>query len=414
MKRLWLVVGSYQYDRNRRKSNKKKSYLLQKTLISLVLVTAILFNAVYVVYNSFISRINFVDPPSNSDISFTDFDVSYTDLEDDSDNIPDDVIVSTEDVTMYLLVGSDSRIGTDAQSRSDSLIIAAVDRKHKKIKLISLMRDMLVKIPGKGYNRINAAYSFDSGRKDMTLSYTRKTIKANFGIDVEKLVVIDFTGFKKIIDMMGGVEMTLNAAEAKYMCSHKVYGKFPRFSKGAGKYTLSGAEALNYARMRKVGNSDFERTERQRKMISAMINKMKDQSYIKMASMIHEALGYVITNVSQGEILGLAFDAPNLLNYDIVQYRIPVDGTFNFKSVIIGGTKCSILWANYKWNATHLKSFIYDDDMTYANSKKKAKATIPYLPNSVEEANKTTTTTQASGSDTQNTEAQAQSLDNAA
>ena len=392
--------------------------MLQKVIISFVLVIAILFNAVYVVYNSFMSRINFVETPSNSDVSFTDFDVSYTDIDDDSDNIPEDVIVSTEDVTLYLLVGSDSRIGTDAQSRSDSLIVAAVDRKHKKIKLISFMRDMLVKIPGKGYNRINAAYSYDSGRKDMTLTYTRKTIKENFGIDVEKLVVIDFTGFQKIIDMMGGIDMTLNAQEANYMCSHKTYGKFPRFSKGAGKYTLSGAEALNYARMRKVGNSDFDRTERQRKVISAILTKMKDQSYLKMASMIQEALGYVITNVPQGEILGLAFDAPTLLNYDIVQYRLPVDGTYSFKSVILGKSVCSVLWGNYKWNATQLTKFIYDDDMTYANSAKKAKTSIPALPSSVKVAEETTTTTTttttAAGGGTQTTEAQAQQLDDAA
>lgn len=414
-------MASYQNHGNRQKSQKKKSYVLQKVIISFLLVIAILFNGVYVVYNSFMSQINFVEPPSNDDVSFTDFEVSETDLtEDDSDNIPDEVIMSTEDVSLYLLVGSDSRIGTDAQSRSDSIIIVAVDRKHKKIKLISLMRDMLVKIPGKGYNRINAAYSYDSGRKDMTLSYTRKTIKENFGVDIEKLIIIDFSGFQKIIDMMGGVEMTLNAAEAKYMCSHKVYGKFPRFSAGAGTYNLSGAEALNYARMRKVGNSDFDRTERQRKMISAMMNKMKDQSYLKMASMIKEGLSYIITNVPQGEILGLAFDAPTLLNYEIVQYRLPVDGTFAFKSVILGGVTSSVLWVNYKWNANQLKKFIFDDDMTYANGSKKAKASIPYLPNSVkvpEETTDTTTTTD-SNDETQTTETEAQtqeqSLDSAA
>lgn len=410
-------MGAHQNYGSRTKSSKRKSYVLQKVLISFLLIIAVLFNAVYVVYNSFMSQINFVDPPGNFDVSFTDFDVSYTDLEeDDSDNIPDDVIVSTEDVTLYLLVGADSRIGIDSQSRSDSLIIAAVDRKHKKIKLISLMRDMLVKITGKGYNKINAAYSYDSKRKDSTLSYTRKTIEDNFGIALEKLVIIDFTGFQKVIDMMGGIEMTLNSQEANYMCSHKTYGKFPRFSKGAGKYNLSGAEALNYARMRKVGNSDFDRTERQRKVISAMIKKMKDQPYLEMASMIKEALGYVITNVPQGEILGLAFDAPTLLNYDIVQYRLPVDGTFSFKSVILGGMVSSTLWANYKWNAAELKKFIYDDDMTYANNAKKAKTTIPYLPSSVkvpEETTAATTTTTMAG-DTPATEPQAQSVNHAA
>ncbi len=398
---------------------------MQRVVISFFLVIAILFNAVYVVYHSFISQINFIDPPSNSDVSFSDFDVSETDLpdeqEDDSNNIPDDVIISNEDVSLYLLVGADSRMGKNTRSRSDSIIILAVDRKHQKIKLISLMRDMLVKIPGKGYNRINAAYSYDSGRNDMSLSYTRKTIKQNFGVDLEKLVVIDFSGFKKIVDMMGGVEMTLNAQEAKYMCSHKTYGNFPRFSKGAGTYNLSGAEALNYARMRKVGNSDFDRTERQRKLISAIMKKMKNQSYLKMAEMIKEGLSYILTNVPADEIRGLAFDAPKLLNYEIVQYRLPVDGTFKFKSVLLGNTTSSILWGNYKWNATQLKKFIFEDDMTYAGGKKKAKVAIPNLPSSVkvvEETTSTTTTTTTQTKPTETTQSQpapeTQELNNAA
>lgn len=391
-------------------SSKRASW--QKVAISLLLVVCILLNGIYAVYNSFMDRINFVD--SGQNVTFSDIDVSDTDI-DDSDNIPDDVIVSTDAVSFYLLIGADSRLGIDAQSRSDSMIIAAIDRTHKKIKLISLMRDMLLKVQGRGYDRINSAYSSDSGRKDTSLTRTRKAIKDNFGIDIEKYVVIDFEGFEKMIDMMGGITLEVNSVEAKYMCSNAKYGWFKRFSAGAGTYTMSGAEALNYARIRKVGNGDFERTERQRKIIALMIEKMRDQSYLQLAGMVKEGLGYVTTTVPQGEILGLAFDAPTLLNYEIVQYRIPVDGSFTFKSVMLGGSEASVIWPNYKWNASQLSKFIFDDDMTYANTAKRAnKVGIPALPSSVkvagsdeknngENADSTTTTTTKSPNNSNNT-----------
>lgn len=370
--------------KNSQKSSPKASLkrgVWQKVIISFLLVICILLNGVFAIYNAFMSRINFVDP--NQAVTFTDLYVSDTDI-DDSDNIPDGVIVSTEAVSFYLLIGADSRLGIDAQSRSDSMIIAVVDRTHNKIKLISLMRDLLLKMSGGGYNRLNAAYSYDSGRKDSALTRTLQTIKDNFGIEIEQYVIIDFEGFEKMIDMMGGVTLEVNASEAKYMCSNAKYGLFKRFSAGAGTYTMSGAEALNYARIRKVGNGDFERTERQRKIITLMLEKMRDQSYFQLASMVKEGLGYVTTNVPQGEILGLAFEAPTLLNYEIVQYRIPVDGSFAFKSVLLGGTASSTIWANYKWNAEQLSKFIFDDDMTYANAATRAKSvSIPALPSSV-------------------------------
>lgn len=372
----------YDNQGQRIKTKKRRNSTAIKIVLVFLLVICILFNLVYVVYNSFMSQINFVDTSKN--VTYTDYYDNLDEVSDSdaADNVPDDIIVSTEDVTLYLLVGADSRFGIDDQSRSDSMIIMAVDRKHQKIKLISIMRDLLLKVPGRNYDRINSAYSIDSGKKDTALTCTRTTIKNNFGIDLEKFVIIDFSGFKKIIDMMGGVTMELTKAEANYMCSDPTYGKFPRFSAGAGTYTLSGDEALNYARMRKVGN-DFARTERQRKMIAVIIEKMREQSYWDMAKMIKEGLGYVSTNVQQGEILGLAFDAPTLLNYEVVQYRLPIDGSFDDYTIEKYGTQMRILWANYKWTATQLQKFIFEDDMTYANTQKYASISVPNMPSSV-------------------------------
>lgn len=380
-----IELGTYRrYDSQGRRIQDKKetNSAAKKIVLVFLLIICILFNLVYVIYNSFMSQINFVDTPKN--VTYTDYydDTDEVSDSDAADNVPDDIIVSTEDVTLYLLVGADSRFGIDDQSRSDSMIIMAVDRKHQTIKLISIMRDLLLKVPGRNYDRINSAYSTDSGKNDTALTCTRTTIKNNFGIDLEKFVIIDFSGFKKIIDMMGGVTMELTKAEANYMCSDPTYGNFPRFSAGAGTYTLSGAEALNYARMRKVGN-DFARTERQRKMIAVMIEKMREQSYWDMAKMIKEALGYVSTNIQEGEILGLAFDAPTLVNYEVVQYRLPIDGSFDDYTIEKYGTQMRVLWANYKWTATQLQKFIFEDDMTYANTEKYASVKVPAMPSSV-------------------------------
>lgn len=300
------------------------------------------------------------------------------------DEIPEDYIVSTEDVSIILLVGSDSREGISAGARSDSMMLMAIDRAHKKIKLISIMRDLYAQIPGFSDNRFNAAFYFDGLYKNLDLKTTFRAIKKNLGVSAEDFVIVDFNGFREIVDVLGGVTIEVSEEEARYMCSDRKYGLFPRFEAGAGEYHMDGAETLNYCRMRKVGSGDFTRTERQRKVLSKIADQLKGAGILDVFGVVRSCKDYIMTNLSPEEINGYVMESPELLSYEIVQMQIPVSGAYWYVRIYRDETHySSVLWTNYKWTANAIYDFIYEDDMTYANGGRAYDVWIPPLPSDV-------------------------------
>lgn len=144
-----------------------------------------------------------------------------------------------------LLVGQDRYVGT-ARQRSDTMLLCSINPKTKKVSMISFLRDLYVQIPG-GYsdNRLNAAYAFGG------FPLMADTFYANFGITIDGFFEVDLAGFRSIVDILDGVDVTLTAREAEVV--------------GVGSeeklYHLNGKEALSYAQIRKL-DSDFGRTQR--------------------------------------------------------------------------------------------------------------------------------------------------------
>lgn len=305
---------------------------------------------------------------------------SETDIDTDAVQLPTDYIMSTDDVSLFLLVGSDSRFGVSSTARGDTMMIIAIDRVHKKIKMVSVMRDLYAIIPGYKNNKLNTSFYYDSRYGNLDLKITFKTIERNLGMKIEDYVVVDFTGFQTIVDIIGGIEIEVNDPESRYMCYNKKYGLFPRYQAGPGVYNMNGAEALNYARMRKVGNGDYERTARQRKVISKIIEKMKGSDVGTLYNVAMACMDSVVTNLSSQEITGYAMEAVDILGYEIVQMRIPIDGSFKETTVYNGKTPMSVLWPNYSWNAKQLQKFIFEDDMTYVSGGKTASVKVPEMP----------------------------------
>lgn len=397
---------------SKKSSDSKGSLKIILSSVGLVLLMIVSVAWTWV-NESLIGRLNIVSEYSQSEVVLTDEQQALLESERDDgtqtevtdpNEIPDDVIISTEDVDIILLIGCDSRLGGKDASRSDSIMLGVIDRKHQKIKLISILRDIYSTIPGYKKNKFNTAFYYDSMNGNMDLKVTRATIERNLGVTVDDFVVIDFSAFKKLVDRLGGVTMEVTAAEADYMCHDKKYGKFPRYEAGAGEYTMTGAEALNYARMRKVssGGDDFGRTERQRKLLEQIMSEAlsSNRSYLELASIASDILPYITTNINEQRIYGYMADALNILRYDMVQYTIPIDGTWKYCDVTFsnGGT-ASVVSTNYKFNASELKKFIFEDDMTYADGKKATGVAVPTITNA------TSATTSAENSADQTTTA---------
>jgi len=239
------------------------------------------------------------------------------------------------EIINILLFGLDRR-SEEETSRSDTIMIATIDKKNKTLKLTSLMRDMYVPIPGKADNRINAAYAFGGA------ALAIQTINTNFHLDITRYVTVDFFGLEKIIDRLGGVTINITPAEAEIL------------GVSSGLQTLNGEQAVRYSRIRKIGN-DYERTKRQRSVISEIFKKAREINIIQYPDLIATFFPYIETNMSKLEIMSLAIQISSCKG-DIQEYRLPVDGTFQSRRI----QGKAVLVPDIEKNTQLLKQFIYE------------------------------------------------------
>lgn len=213
-----------------------------------------------------------------------------------------------------LLLGADEP-GEDDPGRSDTMMVLSVEPVSRRVVLCSLMRDIYCPIPGHGSSRLNHAYMWGG------TELLRETIEASFGIRTDGYVLVDFDGFRVAIDAIGGVELELAAEEAAYLRLE------------AGIHRLDGAAALEYVRERAVGNADYDRTARQRKLVKALIERAETLSLGDLAALARELLPQVETDLSYAQLLSLALGGQEYRNYDLSLLRLPADGTMTDKTV---------------------------------------------------------------------------------
>lgn len=226
------------------------------------------------------------------------------------------------DLLNILLIGQDAREG-DEQARSDSMILCSYNKKTNTLTMTSFLRDLYVEIPGHGSNRINAAYSFGG------TGLLRKTLTHNFGLYIDGSIEVDFSHFSEIIDHVGGVEITLREDEAR------VINKETGSSLTEGLQKLDGHQALAYSRIRKLDiDGDFSRTDRQRKVISALVDSFRDIRVTELTPVLNDLLPMITTDLNPGQILLCALEVvPRLSDMETDSQRIPADGTFSDRTI---------------------------------------------------------------------------------
>ena len=170
-------------------------------------------------------------------------------------------------------------------------------------------------------------------------------------MSVDGNVIVDFYGFMDIVDMMGGIDIELTAAEAEYMNENFSWdvddGVDDEWNLTEGMNHLSGTQALSYARMRKVGNSDYQRTERQRLVLTKLIEKAKNLTVSELNLLLQHALPMITTDIENTQLLSYALELfPMLPELEVNTLRIPVDGSY--KGVYIDGMAVLVpeLWNN--------------------------------------------------------------------
>ena len=197
-----------------------------------------------------------------------------------------------------LVLGTDSRDVTRERGRSDAMIILSYNKKTGAIKMVSILRDSLVPIEGRGWNRINAAYSFDG------VGLAVNTVNQLFDLDIQRFVVVDFNGVTDFIDKAGGVTINLTQKEVDYMTNYS--GGKVQYNVGPNNF--NGDRALVYMRIRKI-DSDFKRTDRQRNVIETLAKKIiTEKSLSEIYDLTDFAFGLVKTNISLTELTSAVTD----------------------------------------------------------------------------------------------------------
>ena len=317
------------------KSNKKKKHIFRNLLIIVLLLAGLVVFGWYRITGSIYSKMTFEPVASLNEEPMME-----------------------EGVTNILLIGNDSR-ENGADGRSDAMILLSVSNETNTIHLTSLLRDMYVEIPGHNNNRLNAAYAY--GGAELLL----ETIKLNFGIDVNRYVLVNFQAFANLIDAAGGVDLELTNDEVymlnAYLVEYNILENRPEGTDyldadASGMLHLNGPQALAYSRNRYIG-SDFGRTERQRKVLEAVIKKAPSALLSNGQEMMAGILPNLTTNLTEEELRTLSLSAAKLLSYEVVQASIPLQGTYQNATI----REMAVLEVDFEANREYIRTNIYGE-----------------------------------------------------
>lgn len=210
------------------------------------------------------------------------------------------------DYTNIALFGVDSRENDlSKDTRSDSIIIASIHKKTHKVNLVSIYRDTLVYIDGHGYSKLNHAYAYGGPKLAV------ETINRNFDMNITDFITINFSGLTDVIDELGGIKINIQADELDYVnryakdvarINNKEWTKIEK----PGEQTLTGVQATGYSRVRYTKGGDFTRTQRQRNVILAIIDKAKHSNPIRLAKAANTVLPQICTGMSSLEFAGMS------------------------------------------------------------------------------------------------------------
>jgi LCP family protein required for cell wall assembly len=229
---------------------------------------------------------------------------------------PAEVIEKPDYIYNILLIGQDARPG-EGRQRSDSMILCTINTEKKTLMMTSFLRDTYVDIPDfrdRTFedNRLNACYAFGG------VELLNNAMELNFGIEIDHNIEVDFTGFERIVNTLGGVYIYLTQAEANIVGGGAI----------AGMNLLNGAQALTYSRIRSL-DSDFGRTNRQRTVLLSMYDSIRRLNPDQISSLVNVLLTMVTTDMTNTDIVKYVVEfVPLLPDLQITTQHIPAVGTY--------------------------------------------------------------------------------------
>ena len=333
--------GRFEQAKQPKQPGKKKGLRIFLIVIAVILaLLLILAGAAYLYLQSKLKKMNIIELPKDT--------YAYTEPTDEVTRPPETGAAETteatteatvpkmtaDDIVNILFVGQAARAGEE-ETMADSTMLISINTYTKEITCMSILRDSFVKLPDyKGHQCgrakftvcYNLGYQWGGGTAG-GMEMTNICLKDNFGIEVDYNVEVSFDSFIKMIDYIDGVDIDLTQAEADYLNKDTLYVKR---TIEPGVQRLQGMEALSYARMRKAAGdseSDIKRTERQRKVVEALLEKFRYRSIADLNKWIDILLPMVSTTMTPTDVTKLAARVlPIFSELKIKGATVPMEG----------------------------------------------------------------------------------------
>lgn len=291
-------------DRHSSKGKKPKKKIIIITLVVISVILLGIGGSYLYVRNKIYSATKTPEPETKPQVEETKEEPKYEEV---------------KGITNILLIGTDAR-NLDESARSDSMMIATIDSNNKKIRLTSIMRDTYVSIKGHESQKINGAFAY--GGPELLMD----TIQRNFNIKLDKYVIINFWGFENVINAVGGLDVDVKNYEISEI--NKFIGEVDDVKspplQNSGLQHLDGQQTLSYARIRQVGNGVYERDSRQRKVISLLLDKLKETSVFQYPNVMSKLLPCVKTNIEPATMLNYAYTVSKFKPLEVTQLQMPM------------------------------------------------------------------------------------------
>lgn len=226
--------------------------------------------------------------------------------------------IGQEGYTTIALYGTDSREGElEEGTRTDTIMVAAINNDTKEVRIASVYRDTLLRQPDGNLGKINRAYSVGGPKGGIN------ALNENLDLDISNYVTVDFSALSDVVDELGGIEIDVKDEEIQQMNKYiketaKVTGKEANYIDASGPQLLDGVQIVTYSRIRHLSGGDYSRTERQRTVLKKLFEKIKEADLLTLNNIVDDVFSKVSTSFSVSQMLFLAKSAGK---YDIVDTK---------------------------------------------------------------------------------------------
>lgn len=272
---------------------------------TIILIVEVILILILVPLVFIYAKLNMVQRATASDVDKARI-VINTNVDENTQNI-------LKGYTNIALFGVDSRDGSlEKDARSDSIMIVSINHESKEVKIMSVYRDLCLRVPGYGFQKATHAYAYGGAELAMSM------LNMNLDLDITEFATVDFGVLADIIDALGGIDIEVSEAEFSLINplikeQNRVTGSDSEYLDGPGYQHLNGTQATAYARIRKI-DSDYMRAERQRLVLTKMFEKAKTAKVGTLLNIVDTVLPEVYTNLTSNEMIALAKD---IFSYEI-------------------------------------------------------------------------------------------------